>query len=134
MAPKTNRQSNYLRALVDESGNKAAAGRLTEVPKATYSRWFASDQDFKLRSEEILPKVEHALLEECIRRALDKSDVLMMFLLKSLRPSRYDDNFRRAIAEKQHNDSISIDMPTQQSKSLTADAMKEIDPFVNYFK
>ncbi len=54
---------------------------------AIYERWFETDEEFKALFKKAELQYLDKLTAECDRRALDKSDILLMFRMKKLDPS-----------------------------------------------
>jgi len=90
-----------------ESGNVSAAARLAGVGRRTHYDWLKADKEYRAAFDAAQEDASDALEEEARRRALgyaeavyDKSgnqtgmrhrhsDLLMIFLLKGLRPEKY---------------------------------------------
>lgn len=88
-------QVRYLQAYMSSGGITKTALRLSMVDRETLDRWKADDPVFQkaLRAAE-LHWVEE-LRRTAFIRAQAKSDVLLMFLLKSLQPEVFDEDIRK---------------------------------------
>jgi hypothetical protein len=79
-------------AMLEETGQVAEAANLCNITPASAYRWrqrdpeFADAWDFVTRCK-VVPKLE----EHAIKRAINGSDLLLIFLLKSYRRDLYDD-------------------------------------------
>lgn len=90
-----------------ESGNVSAAARLAGVGRRTHYDWLKADKEYRAAFDAAAEDAADALEEEARRRALGyeepvydragamtgvrrrHSDLLMIFLLKGLRPEKY---------------------------------------------
>jgi hypothetical protein len=100
------------------TANISAACKAVGISRDTFYRRRDSDKAF---AEELIEAREDAIeaLEfEARRRAMDRSDLLLMFLLKAHRPELYRDKF-----EVKHAGSIGIDPTGELAKRLLADAI-----------
>lgn len=80
----------FLVALAN-SGNIRASALAAKVSRQMVYKAIEEDEDFKKAVEDAKEDAIELLEAACRRRALSKSDLLMMFLLKSLRPDVYRD-------------------------------------------
>jgi hypothetical protein len=60
------------------------------ISKTAYRSWYNEEADFAREAEAALESGTDRLEDEAIRRALDASDVLLIFLLKGRRPGIYN--------------------------------------------
>lgn len=75
-----------------ETGMVDEAARLMDITEGSVYRWRSKDQTFAEKWDEIihsyvLPKLE----QTAIRRAIDGSDLMLIFLMKAYDRDRYDD-------------------------------------------
>jgi hypothetical protein len=91
---KVERQKKFLWGLV-ESGTIAAGCRVADVTRTTYYQWLQEGGDFKVAVEAAFEEVADGLEEQGLARAKEKSDILLIFLLKGYRP-KFRDNFKGA--------------------------------------
>lgn len=90
------RQNEFISNYIVSSGNKTKAAEETGISRQTVYAWL-EQEDFR----DELELAERALLDDlrvtAHARALEKSDVLMIFLMKAIDPSKYDDNVRNRL-------------------------------------
>lgn len=89
-------KSDFLR-LLKESGQVAECAAELGLSKKQVYAWRAKDQEFADRWDElvnhtIVPQLE----QEAVRRALNGSDLLLIFLLKAHKRAFYDDRYVQA--------------------------------------
>jgi len=77
--------------LYSESGDVTGSCAGVGIHKVTWYRWRDNDEDFAAGIELARQHLASCLEREAIRRALNKSDVLLIFLLKGLNPTVYHD-------------------------------------------
>ena len=91
-------QSNDLKraaiASYVEYGTVTAACRAAGIGRTTWYDWKKADSDFAQAVADAEESVADKLEQEAIRRAMDSSDTMLIFLLKGLRPGRYADRQR----------------------------------------
>ncbi len=89
-----------------EYGTVSAACQTAGIGRTTWYDWRGSDPEFdkgvRHAEEAICDKLEQA----AIKRALDKSDMLMVFLLKGLKRGRYGDKVSVTKTEVTHEDRV----------------------------
>lgn len=86
-----------------EFGTVTAACRAVGIGRTTWYYWRTHDKEFDIAVREAEEEVADDLEQEAIKRAKEgKSDTLMIFLLKGLRPERYKD--RRELDVTHHDD------------------------------
>lgn len=90
-------QDRFIAEYFTNGGRKKAAAEKCEIGWTTVKEWFAKDAAFKSRVDEFHDTWKDNLRAVALRRASEKSDVLLMFMLKSIDPATYDDNLRKAI-------------------------------------
>lgn len=92
--PLTVKQDLYLNALLLNSGNKTSAALAAGVSYRQAFRWHNLPHfkaHYEMRKHFWISELEaHGL-----KRAKDKSDLLLMFFLKAMDRERYDDNIAR---------------------------------------
>lgn len=86
--------------ILRSTGSILDAARICKIPKSLAFSWRHQDPEFAYRWDqitkaELLPHLE----AEAIRRALNGSDLLLMFMMKALDRDKYDDK----VAEKTVN-------------------------------
>lgn len=86
-----------------EFGTVAAACRAVGIGRTTWYYWRTHDKEFDIAVQEAEETVADDLEQAAIARARQgKSDTLMIFLLKGLRPEKYKD--RRELDVTHHDD------------------------------
>jgi len=87
---KADRQERFLRAFsqIPHIGEACAAA---SISRNTYYRWLKEDEAFAEKAKEAEEYGLDELEAEAIRRAKEKSDVLLIFLLKSKRRHIFGD-------------------------------------------
>jgi hypothetical protein len=88
VTPKKQAQERFL-AAYQESCIVAEAAKASGVTRKTLYRWKESDPEFAARWAEVKRWVIDNLEGIAYKRASEGSDTLVIFLLKSLRPSVY---------------------------------------------
>ena len=96
-------RDKFLRALL-ECGTVAEASRLSKVDRANVYRTMRDDPLFKAAVEEARGIGIEALKDVAYVRAVEKSDILLMFLIKQADPS-YRDSYR---APEDDTDKVSL--------------------------
>ena len=79
-------------SVLEQTGNISTACAGSGVSRKTIYNYINSDPDFKTRVDDAKETAIEHLEGIALERAKNGSDVLLMFLLKSLRPERYRDN------------------------------------------
>jgi hypothetical protein len=79
-------------------GTVVAACQAAGVGRRTWYWWRSEDPAFLEAVHEAEDAVADSLEQEAIRRAIDGSDLLLIFMLKSLKPAKFKD--RRYTAAK----------------------------------
>lgn len=90
-------QDKFIAEYYLNGGRKKAAAESSGCGWSTVKSWFADDEEFKKRVEEYREVWREDLRATARQRAVEKSDVLLMFLMKADQPEVYDDNVRKAI-------------------------------------
>ena len=85
----TRKKEKFLR-LVEDLGNITLAAQGAGVGRRTVYGWRAKDPDFASRWDAALEIGGEALEDEARRRAMESSDTLLIFMLKALKPERYN--------------------------------------------
>ena len=96
-------QANYIKAHLECGGVRSRAAEKAGVPIQTVYRWFQRDKKFLEKIQQAEKQLFEMLIATGIQRALNKSDTLLMFFLKSHEPERFDDNIRKAKWLAEHN-------------------------------
>jgi len=91
---KEERQFEFITAYIDANCKMSVAIETSAVPERTVYNWLQED-DFNKELDKARKHLEHHLLAVAIDRASHKSDVLMIFILKSINPERYCDQARK---------------------------------------
>lgn len=105
-------QEEFLDNLIEHGCPEAAAHDAGVSMRAVYKHRIR-DEDFALAYIEALDYATASLEQECHRRAMNGSDLLLIFRLKALLPHKYRDNW---------NPSKSMD---ESQAQLIADVIKE---------
>lgn len=79
-------------------GNVSAACHAARVGRTCFYSWLKKDADFCQRYHEAGEDAADALELEARRRACAGSDVLLIFLLKGLRPEKFRERFDTRVA------------------------------------
>ena len=79
-------------SVLEQTGNITTACAGSGVSRKTIYNYINTDSDFKTRVDDAKETAIEHLEGIALERARGGSDVLLMFLLKSLRPERYRDN------------------------------------------
>lgn len=82
-----------LNALADGE-SVITACEMAGIGKRSYYDWRRDDAEFNADADAAMEQGADRLEAEAMRRALDGSDVLLMFLLKGKRPHIYRDNVK----------------------------------------
>lgn len=90
-------QDLFITEYFANGGRKKAAAEKCEIGWTTVKEWFQRDKAFVERVDEFHDTWKDNLRAVALKRASERSDVLLMFMLKSIDPSTYDDNLRKAI-------------------------------------
>lgn len=98
---KSHWQKAFLAAL-ENTGSVTAACKAAGITSPTAYRNKCSDPVFAKQWEEALEKSADELEDEARRRAKAGSDILLMFLLKGLRPQRWRES-RASLAPSELN-------------------------------
>jgi hypothetical protein len=112
--------------LLGESGNVAATCAALELHRPVIYAWRHADADFAAAWDAALQLGGEALEDEARRRAMSGSDILLMFLLRAIKPERYrerstiDVNSIRALNYR--------DMPVAELRKRLAELRAEQDP------
>lgn len=106
---KESKQARFLAAYIECGANKMRAAKKANIPERTMFRWFREDQDFRERVSKAFEEFESDLLQVAMERAKGGSDVLIMFLLKAISPSRFCEAGRKqAFESKEAPDQMPI--------------------------
>lgn len=101
-AGRIERQKKFLKGLA-EFGTIRAGCREADVDRRTYYNWIESHAEFKEAVEHALEEAVDDLEEVGLKRAKDKSDLLIMFFLKRFRP-QYRDNYKAAVGKPEEEE------------------------------
>jgi Bacteriophage Sf6, terminase small subunit-like len=80
----------FLGALTEGASVTAACNRAVITRRTVYN-WWEADPEFAAAWDDAIEAGTDALEDEALRRAKDKSDTLLIFLLKARRPEKYKD-------------------------------------------
>lgn len=111
----------FLEALA-ESGMVVEACKRCGVSRSTAYRARQGDEDFALAWADIEERTTEQLEAVVMRRAIDGSDTLAMFLLKARRPEKYRENVKI-----EHAGTIKQDLSSVDSEQLRERARALID-------
>ena len=91
-----------------QTGVVTAAAKAAKIDRRTVYNWLDSDPDFAEAMEQAKEAVVDMLEHEAIKRATTgKSDTLLIFLLKGMKPEKYSDRLR---AEIEHSGGINVEI------------------------
>jgi hypothetical protein len=76
-----------------QQGNVKGACEAAGIARCTHYAWLESDPDYKRAFNDAKEDAADALEAEARRRAFAGSDLLLIFLLKGLRPEKYRDRY-----------------------------------------
>lgn len=96
-------------AALAEGATIAEAAKAAGIHRQTLLRWRQSDEAFAVQVADAIEAGTDVLEDEARRRALDKSDILLMFLLKKRRPE-FRDSYR-----VEHSGGISVTSPVARA-------------------
>jgi hypothetical protein len=99
---RAKRQDRFLDGLI-EFGTIAAGCRAADIARQTYYEWIKLFPDFKEACEIAFETHIEDLEEVAHIRAADKSDLLLMFALKKLRPE-YRDTYRAPVGKPEEEE------------------------------
>lgn len=88
-------KEKFLKAYTQNGGITRQALKTAGVTRDTLLDWQVNDPEFKKDFEEVQQHWVEELRKTAFLRAQAKSDVLLMFLLKSLQPEVFDDDVRK---------------------------------------
>ena len=77
----------------------AAADRINVTTRTIY-RWRESDENFRNKFHEAQQRNVERLERIAMARAMKKSDILMIFLLKALNPEKYKERYQHELDSK----------------------------------
>jgi len=86
------KQIDIFFSVLEQTGNITTACAGSGIARKTIYNYINSDPEFKTRVDDAKETAIEHLEGIALERARGGSDVLLMFLLKSLRPERYRDN------------------------------------------
>ena len=89
MAHTPETRNKFIDALAS-TGQVNSACEIAGIDKKTAYNWRNSDKEFAVKWSDAIDQSTSELEDEAIRRAMDKSDNLLMFLLKSRDPKYRD--------------------------------------------
>lgn len=93
-------QEQFLLCYLECGGVKMHAAKKMGICYNTITTWFTKKY-FRERFKELEKMYDEALEEVARRRALVKSDSLLMFLMEAKNPQMYDKNYRKLKWEKE---------------------------------
>lgn len=92
-------RANFLAAL-RETGRITTAAQIVGHSRNTLYEWKLDDPDFALEWEAAFTQAADSLEDEAVRRAMSGSDLLLIFLLKGLKPDRYREQRHLTIEQR----------------------------------
>jgi hypothetical protein len=93
-------QWNRFYALLEDSGNVSLSASGAGLGRTTVYEAIRNNDTVRERIQDAKDTATERLEHEARRRAYAGSDVLLIFLLKALKPSMYRDTYRAPIAER----------------------------------
>ena len=94
-SPLSVNQQKFIDAYTTNGGITKSALRSSGVSRASLERWKTEDQEFKKALKIAEEHWVEELRKAAFMRAQAKSDVLLMFLLKAMKPEEFDDDVRK---------------------------------------
>ncbi len=101
---RATRKKRFLAALAAGHSVKTAADA-AGIARQTVYRWRQEDEDFARAWDDAVEDGTDLLEDEALRRALEGSDTMLIFLLKARRPEKYRDTHR-----VQHDGAVRIEV------------------------
>lgn len=99
------RKAAFLAKLADGESITTAARSINITTQTAY-QWRKEDPEFATNWEAALESGTDKLEDEATRRALDSSDVLLIFLLKAKRPEKYRERYEVKGTEQLTNEQL----------------------------
>lgn len=93
----TPEQWNTFCALLEDSGNVSLSARGAGIGRSTVYEAIQNDDSIRERVEDARETAIERLEHEARRRAMNGSDLLLIFLLKALKPEMYRDTYRMRV-------------------------------------
>jgi hypothetical protein len=114
MSRPTNKllQERFAEAYIEAQGIVKSAAKKAGVPYSTARLWLKT-KPFQQYLDKLKQDRLEALEAVAVKRAIDKSDMLLIFMLKSLAPEKYDDAIRQRKYAEQHGASAEDAIPTK---------------------
>jgi hypothetical protein len=122
-ASLTVNQRRFLTAYA-ECGNITRAAAVAKITRRPHYDWLAAEPDYVRAFKEAGDTAADRLVEEARRRAMVGSDVLLIFLLKGLRPETYRDNHHLTFKGK-----VDSDVRTNAPPKLTDEQERVLDDY-----
>ena len=94
MTQKTDKKRQVFLRCLENGDSVQNAANVAGVARGTVYRWKQESKDFASAWDEALDSGVDRLEDEAYRRAMDGSDTLLIFLLKSKRPKVYSEKQR----------------------------------------
>jgi len=101
-------QKAFLAAL-EKTGSVTAAAQAAHMGRSMVYQHKRQDPEFARQWDEALDQAADTLEDECRKRAFDGSDVLLMFLLKGIRPQKWRES-RSTIPPAELNKMIEVEL------------------------
>ncbi len=125
-------QQAFLAAFLENNGNVTHASAAVGIAPKTFYQWRKHDADFVQQLEEVDQAFADRLEETARTFAFQGDTTLLIFLLKSLRRTKYDDHVARI---KWQTDNQIVDPNAQQPTQIvfmreTSPDDEEADPYV----
>lgn len=89
------KQQAFIRSYISSGGITKVALRESSVTRAQLDEWRAKDSLFQKAYKDAQEDWVEELRKAAMLRATSKSDVLLMFLLKAMRPDVFDEDVRK---------------------------------------
>lgn len=95
----TSQRERFLSAL-SRTASVTAASQAAGIGRRTAYNWRDADEAFAAAWDDALESGTDALEDEAVRRALDGSDTLLIFMLKARRPEKFKERVANELSGK----------------------------------
>jgi len=83
---------------LSQTGNVSAAARAAGIARRTHYDWLASDPSYGPAVDQAMEEAADVLEAVARKRAIVGSDLLLIFLLKAIRPAKFRDRYEAPVA------------------------------------
>lgn len=120
MAKKTDeiRQAQFLAEYINCMGSKSKAAKAAGISIDTVKTW-CKKPEFAAQVAEAKKDLVDKLIAAGLERAVNKSDLLLMFFLKSFDSEQFDENYRRTKWEQNKEDELRQKYPLPQIQIIS---------------